>query len=123
MQQKMNQKRDEFGNVIAQRASQYEEETQKILSTLQVPIEGVDLQMEPGGGIVDGEFIEEAGWELDMEEAADDVSDWASAGSPSDDVASSSDDILDLLVQECYRGIASSNRKQVQNDTNNNLSK
>ena len=61
---------------------------------------------------MDGEFIEPSGWELEMTES-DGPSDWANAGPPSDDAVSSSDDMLDLLVKECYRGISLGNKQQV----------
>ena len=74
----------------------------------------MSIQVEPGQGVVNGDFIELAGWELDMQADDDGCSgECGSAGDPSNDEVSASDDMLDLLVKECYRGVASGNKEQV----------
>ena len=51
MQDKMQVKRDAFNQVVAEERDQYYKDTQKLMERMREPIDGMDIRMEPGGGI------------------------------------------------------------------------
>ena len=108
----LEQKRDEFGQVIEQEANKYKEETEKLLGSLTTGIEGMEIDMEPGKGIVNGDFIEMSGFELAMgaDAGKECVANCDGASGGGDDTVSSSDDMIDLMIGECYKGIKEGNK-------------
>ena len=52
MQDKMQVKRDEFNQVVQEERDKYYRDTQKLMEKMREPIDGMDIQMEPGGGTV-----------------------------------------------------------------------
>ena len=63
------------------------------------------------GTDLDGNLIEPSSFEINMDEQADTEEIWATVGDESDDNdVSMAGDILDLLIKECYRGMASGNQ-------------
>ena len=91
--------------MIEQQADQYKADTEKLLGKLTTGISGMEIDMEPGKGIVGGDFIELSGWEMDMgrEVKAECIANCDGSSGGSDDIVSSSDSMLDLMIGECYK--------------------
>ena len=59
----------------------------------------------------DGNLIEPSSFEISMDEMADEEDVWATVGDENEDNAvSQANSIEDLLIKECYQGIASGNQ-------------
>ena len=62
------------------------------------------MNLEPGAGQINGDFIEMSGFEMD--EAAEDNEPAAAAAPASDDAVSESSSSVDLMISECYNAVS-----------------
>ena len=84
------------------------------MSALKDGFQPLEIDLDPGAGTdLDGNLIEPSAFEISLSEDQSEQDVWAQIGDESpDSPVVPKGDILDLLIKECYQGMAQGNRNQ-----------